>query len=66
MYGSSVHFWDNTFKRTNYVLIWTKNGWATFLATFSQTHLGPMSAKNGVFDSKQSEIMQKFYHNIGF
>jgi hypothetical protein len=27
------------FHGTGYVFIWTKIGWATFWATFSQTHL---------------------------
>jgi hypothetical protein len=26
-------------SRKGYVIIWTKEGWATFLAMFSQTHL---------------------------
>jgi hypothetical protein len=53
-------------------------GWDTFWAIFSQTYLGTMlwfflnifaeifGEKIVVFDSKQSQIMHKFDHNIGF
>jgi hypothetical protein len=42
-YWSGANFWATLFHGTSYVLIMTKNGWATFWATFSQTRLVTLS-----------------------
>jgi hypothetical protein len=60
-YIQSANFWATFFRDISYVLIFTKNGLATFWASFSQTHLVTL-----LLTQKKAKLCKKFDHNIGF